>query len=175
MRIPLNHHRFIDPLIYKMTFIDANILNCEDDGEGAALGRILKLNDEEGIILFLPYSVQEEVNNPNTPEYVKQAARKFLFSCRVQLTAEELERYRKLVDAVKGNAKEKNIKKDLFHVAEAAKYGSKYFLTRDKRLLARSQKIAQQMDIAVLTPSAFMEKVDESRNGVIMRNQGLAL
>ncbi|MFN3078111.1 MAG: hypothetical protein ABT940_14815, partial [Alphaproteobacteria bacterium] len=59
------------------------------------------------------------------------------------------------IKAVKGNAEEKNIAPDLCHVFEAAKYGG-YFITRDKRLLARSGAIASVLQIDVVTPTKWV-------------------
>ncbi|MDA1101714.1 MAG: hypothetical protein O2967_22360 [Proteobacteria bacterium] len=84
--------------------------------------------------------MQNELNNQNTPAHVQRAATLFLFSVEVGLTDGERRRYCDLVAAVKGDAEEKNIVPDLFHVCEAAKYGG-YFITRDKRLLARKDGV----------------------------------
>jgi len=62
------------------------------------------------------------------------------------------------VAAAKGNAKGENIAADLFHVCEAAKYGG-YFITRDKRLRARAGVVANMLQIDVVTPSQFLERI----------------
>jgi len=153
--------RFIDPFCFN-NFVDANILDEVADGEDAAVNEIVSLAGTGEITLLLPYSVQNELTNSNTPAHVRRAATHFLFSVEVELTDEERRRYRDLVAAVKGNAEEKNIAPDLFHVCEAAKYGG-YFITRDKRLLARSDAIAAILQIDVVTPTEFLKRVAESR------------
>ena len=67
--------------------------------------------------------------------------------------------YQRLLAEASGEAESKNIARDLFHVFEAQKYGGGHFITRDKRLLKRSDAIAQALQIEVLTPEAFLEKV----------------
>ncbi len=154
--------RFIDPLCFN-NFVDANILDDVADGEDPAVNEIVDLAQSGKITLLLPYSVQNELKNPNTPAHVQRAATLFLFSVEVGLTDGERRLYREVVAAVKGNAEEKNIAPDLFHVSEAAKYGG-YFITRDKRLLTRSAAIASILDINVVTPTDFLERVAESRD-----------
>jgi len=161
--------RFIDPLRFN-NFVDANILDDVADGQDTAVKEIVCLARSGEITVLLPYSVQNELRNPNTPAHVRQAATKFLFSMEVPLTAEELRRYRNLVEAVKGDAEEKNIGPDLFHVCEAAKYGG-YFITRDKRLLARSEAIARILQIDVVTPSVFLDRVAEARKRAMRYDQ----
>ena len=153
--------RFIDPFCFN-NFVDANILDDVADGQDAAVNEIVRLAERGEITLLLPYSVQTEIKNPSTPAHVRQAANLFLFSVEVQLTAEERRRCGDLVAAVKGNAEEKNIVPDLFHVCEAAKYGG-YFITRDKPLLARNAAIASILQIDVVTPAVFLERVASAR------------
>lgn len=153
--------RFISPL-HSNNFIDANILDDVADGQDAAVGEIVRLARSGEVTVLLPYSVQNELANPNTPAHVRRAATTFLFSIQVDLTEEEQRRYLALVGAVKGNAEEKNIAPDLFHVCEAAKYGG-YFITRDKRLLARSGAISKVLQIDVVTPSVFLDRVTQAR------------
>lgn len=153
--------RFINPLLVN-NFVDANILDEVLDGEDAAVNEIVSLVRTGEITLLLPYSVQNEIKNPYTPAHVRRAANHFLFSVEVELTDGERCRYRDLVAAVKGNAEEKNIAPDLYHVWEAAKYG-RYFITRDKRLLARSGAIASILQMDVVTPTEFLERVAKAR------------
>ena len=153
--------RFIDPCCFN-NFVDANILDDAADGEDAAVSEIVELAQSEEITLLLPYSVQSELKNPKTPAHVQRAAAQFPFSLEVELTDGERCRYRVLVNAVKGDAEEKNIAPDLFHVCEAAKYGG-YFITRDKRLLTRSGAIASILQIDVVTPTVFLERVAQAR------------
>ena len=154
--------RFIDPLHFN-NFVDANILDEVADGEDAAVNEIVRLAQSDAITLLLPYSVQDELRNPNTPNHVRRAATIFQFSVEVQLTTEERRRYIDFVAVVKGNAEAKNIAPDLIHVCEAAKYGGGYFITRDKRLLARSDTIANILQIGLVTPAVFLDRVAEAR------------
>ena len=153
--------RFVNPLLVA-SFIDANILDDVADGEDESVNRLVEMNRNGEINIHLPWSVQSELDHPNTPAHVRRAAAEFLYSTRVQLTAPELANVTKLVEITKGDANAKNIEADLFHVAEAGKYGAGYFVTRDKRLLARAGKIAEFLGVSVVTPSVFLQKVDEA-------------
>jgi predicted nucleic acid-binding protein len=150
--------RFIDPL-YTNNFLDANIFDEVASGKNESVNAILRLLDEEAITILLPYSVQNELANPKTPEAVRRAAQNFNYSVQVQLTGPEVKLHAKLLADLIGDSEPKNIAQDLFHVFEAQKNGGGHFITRDKRLVKRSDLIAELLNIEVLTPEAFVEKV----------------
>ena len=79
------------------------------------------------------------------------------------LTKGEHELYEKLLVKVTGDSEPKNIARDLFHVFEAQKNGGGHFITRDKRLLKRSDAIADLLNIDVMTPESFVSKVREAK------------
>lgn len=153
--------RFVD-LLVRITFIDANILNDIADGQNEAVNQIVQLNENCELSIVLPHSVGAEVQDSKTPEYVKRAADRFFFSVEVTLTQPEWQRYYSLLEKVLGNAEAKNIAADLFHVCEAAKYGG-YFITRDKRLLIRAQKILQVVSVEVVSPNEFLTQVEKAK------------
>ena len=153
--------RFINPFYFN-NLIDGNILNDVADGQDDAVRDIVRLAEQGEISIILPYSVREEAKNSNSPEHVRRAADLFIFSEPVSLTEGEQKQYRMLVDVARGNAKEENIAADLFHVCEAAKYGG-YFITRDKRLLARAGVVSEMLQIEIVTPSQFLEQVSIGR------------
>jgi len=150
--------RFIDPL-YTNNFLDANIFDQVAGGQNEAVDGILRVYDAGAISILLPYSVQNELEDPNTPESVHKASQNFNYSIKVQLTEREKEHYATLLAEVVGDSEPKNIARDLFHVFEAAKYGGGHFITYDKRLLKRADSIAALLNIEVLSPEAFLEKV----------------
>jgi predicted nucleic acid-binding protein len=154
--------RFIDPL-YTNNFLDANIFNEIADGQQEAVQEILRIYDGEDITLLLPYSVQAELEDPNTPESVRKASHQFIYSVEVTLTDGEKKLYEKLLAEVTGDSEPKNIARDLFHVFEAQKNGGGHFVTRDKRLLKRSEAIAGLLNIEVVTPEDFVGKVRRAK------------
>jgi hypothetical protein len=52
----------------------------------------------------------------------------------------------------------------LGHVWEAAKYGGGYFITRDQRLLARTELIAELKRIEIVNPETFLARVAEAKS-----------
>lgn len=154
--------RFIDPL-YTNNFLDANIFDEIADGQDAAVQEILRIYQEESVSLILPYSVQAELEDPNTPAAVKKASQQFVYSVKVSLTDGEKKVYEKLLAEVTGDSKPENIARDLFHVFEAQKNGGGHFVTRDKRLLKRGNEIAELLGVEVLTPEGFVSKVREAQ------------
>jgi hypothetical protein len=70
--------RFIDPFRVN-NLVDANILDDAADGQDAAVREIVRLAETRQITLLLPYSVRNELSDPNTPAHVRRAADQFLF------------------------------------------------------------------------------------------------
>ena len=159
--------RFVNPLDFP-SFVDAMILDDVADGQNDAVAEIVRLSEANEISVRLPYSVKDELAHPSTPAAARRAEALFLFSLPVTLTAEERVRFEGLVEAAKGEAKEKNIRRDLFHVWEASKYGAGYFITRDKRLLGRNPTIARHVQTEVVLPIAFLNRVAEARSRVAL-------
>lgn len=154
--------RFIDPL-FTNNFLDANIFDEIAEGQQEAVQEILRIHDDERITLLLPYSVQAELEDPNTPESVRKVARQFIYSVEVTLTDSEKKLHERLLAEVMGDSNPKNIARDLFHVFEAQKNGGGHFVTRDKRLLKRSEAIARLLNIEVVTPEDFVGKVRRAK------------
>jgi hypothetical protein len=146
--------RFIDPF-FTNTFVDSNILNGIASGADPEMEEILQRCDEHGMMLHLPYSVKAELDHPRTPAAVRAAASRFIFSIEVPLTEPEIRRYRDAVSTAVGAAFVKNVERDMFHAFEAAKYGG-YFITRDKRLLARGRELSGALRIEVVVPADFL-------------------
>lgn len=94
---------------------------------------ILRIYDEESISLILPYSVQAELEDANTPPAVKKASQQFVYSVKVSLTDGEKKLYEKLLAEVTGDSKPDNIAGDLFHVFEAQER-KREFIRRKKEL-----------------------------------------
>jgi hypothetical protein len=90
-------------------------------GKVRQVQEILRLLDEELIAFLLPYSVQNELKDPSTPEPVLKASQYFGYSIEVKLTDGENKLYQRLLAEARGEAESKNIARDLFHVFEAQK------------------------------------------------------
>jgi hypothetical protein len=77
----------------------------------------------------------------------------FLYSMEVTLTAPELATHEKLQILIQGNAKSGRHERDAFHLVESAKYGGRYFITKDRRLLKKAPEIWVALRLRVVKPS----------------------
>jgi predicted nucleic acid-binding protein len=138
-------------------FLDCNALDRTEETEDAAMDKILALHEQpDTFTLLLPYSVKAEIEHPSTPSEKKRKAMGFLYSMAVTLTPPELETHEKLRLLIQGNAKSARHEKDAFHLVESAKYGGRYFITKDRRLLKKAPEIWAALRLRVVTPSEFL-------------------
>ena len=104
----------------------------------------------------MPYSVKAETDHPNTPRDVQRRAAMLLHSLPVQLTEPERATHDRVRAMLQGNAFPGKHAADAFHLVESAKYGGRYFITNDGRLLDKTQEIWAALLIQVVNPSAFL-------------------
>lgn len=142
--------------IFGNNFIDANALHHTGGPEDEALDEILRLRGADTFIVLLPYSVKAEVAHPNTPADVKQLAAQMIYSMPVQLTAPERATHDKIRKLIQGNAKPGQHDSDAFHLVESAKYGGRYFITNDGRLLNKAHEIWRMLQLMAVKPSEFL-------------------
>ena len=115
--------RFYDPT-RSNNFIDSMILNAVAEGNDPAVNEIMRMMNEDDVPVLLPYSVLAEATRSSTPPRVRAATAEFLQTLEVPLTQPERVQFSRLLLGVAGNATPRRIASDLFHVCEAAKYGS---------------------------------------------------
>jgi len=130
----------LNPFLCNVHF-DSMIADEISAGEAPSIARIMSLEAQGEIGLVIPQSVRAELLRTTTPPTPRAIASQHIFTLPVTLTAEELEERAAFINAVRGNAAPENIDADLRHVWEAAKYGGRYFITLDKRLLRRAGMI----------------------------------
>ena len=147
--------RKIDPR-YSNTFVDVPVLHRKGNAEDAVFDEVLEIAFEWRVMLHLTYSVKDEIAHPNTPDYVKKRAQRFIYSVPVQLTQEENELHQKVRKIVQGNAKAGKHDADAFHLVESQKYGAGHFLTYDKRLLKKKAAIRNLLNMEIVTPTEFL-------------------
>ena len=145
----------VDPR-YGNNFIDANILDRTGGAEDSAVDTILQLRGKCAFTLLLPYSVKAEIDHPKTPDEVKRKASQLIYSMPVQLTPPELARHQTIRDFIRGKAKPGQHDSDAFHLVESAKYGGRYFITNDGRLLKKAPEIWKMLQLKVTKPSEFL-------------------
>lgn len=151
-------YRALSPLIVN-NFIDSCAFDPKYEPEASASVEIFKLSESEDFSLEIAHSTQKEIEHPNTPEWVKEQAGGLIYSISVQLTPNEKKLLIDIEVILAGNGKIENIRQDAWHVFEAAKYGH-YFITTDKRILARADALRERSGVNVLPPSAFLASLN---------------
>lgn len=135
---------------YCQTFYDANALDRDEPGRSPMVDRLLGLGDERKISLIMPHSVQTEIQHPRTPSNVQRDASDQIFTIQTDKYSEEIERARKILAVIQGNAKPGRHDADAAHIAELLKYGGGFLITHDERLLKK------QTDLAAVAPGVFI-------------------
>jgi hypothetical protein len=105
--------------------------------------------------LHIAHSTQKEIDHPHTPVWVKRAAGGLIFSMPVQLTPPEAALLNDITHILAGTGRVDNVTQDAQHVFEAQKYGH-YFITTDRRVLARADVLTQRCSVGIVLPSEFL-------------------
>ncbi|MGO9093999.1 MAG: hypothetical protein ACLQGV_02155 [Bryobacteraceae bacterium] len=138
-------------------FIDANFFDRTGGLEDGAVDTILRLHGEGAFRLLLPYSVKAEIEHPNTPEDVKLKAEQIVYTLEVELTGPEWATHDRIRELIRGNAQPGQHDKDAFHLVESQRYGGRFFITKDGRLLRKAAEIWEALPhLRVLKPSEFL-------------------
>ena len=140
---------------YTQSFVDSCAFNPNDEQELASIQRLLSKCDEYGIALIIPFSVQKELNHPNTPNDVRRSSIPHIFTIDTELTAAELSKRSKIRKLIRGNAKLGKHEQDANHIFELYKYGGGYFITTDKRLLSKSKDLFLKYFVTTIKPTDF--------------------
>ena len=163
MRWPLNPYRVGGINVA----IDANALDKKSDTtRNAMVDRMLELKQNGLIRLIVPDGVRSEVENPNTPQNVKDLFQPQFFTCPTELNATELDFRQRLTKALRGNATSDRHNADANHLAEASKYCS-YFITHDCRILKKSGDLQNLLppSLQVVTLESFLKIFDQFDTG----------
>jgi hypothetical protein len=125
-------------------FFDSMMVDLVASGIDSRMELLL---ESEHVQCLLPFSVREEA-----PECLLQGIARFLHTVNMgPLTTPEHDDITRFRTQHQGRALPKNIHRDLSHVWESAKYGARFFVTHDKRLLKRKQAILAHKWIALVT------------------------
>jgi hypothetical protein len=124
--------------------------------EDTASMSLYQLYEQGELVLHIAHSTQKEIEHPNTPSWVKQEANAFIFTYKVQLTDEEIQRKEEILNILAGNGNPDRMRNDAEHVFEASKYGP-YFVTTDARILNKQMELHKLCGVVVLKPSEIME------------------
>jgi hypothetical protein len=122
--------RFLDPR-FGCVFLDANAL----DRDETLSSRLLDLAESEKIKLQIPKRVLNEIRSIRTPERTRAAMLDQIFTEPVALTFDEEAKLDSARRLFRGDALSDKHDADADHVFEADKYGARYFITHDNRIL----------------------------------------
>ncbi len=161
---------------YANNFIDSCAFDPKYTPEDKASAQIFSLFREGKLLVQIAHSTRKEIEHPNTPAWVKQAALSLIYTVQVQLAVDEVRNLQKIESILAGNGKVENIRQDAMHIFEAQKYGS-YFITTDSRILSRAVSLRSECSVTVLKPSEFLNIVrgylsKELRTEVESRSSG---
>jgi len=140
---------------YCSTVFDQNAFEGNQGDDLIIVDGILDLAN--GILsILLPYSIQDEIKHENTPKGVKQRAARLIYTNKVSVTPDERQRLDILRKLLRGNAQSDKHDADAFHIFEAAKYGARYFITYDKRILRKSDELYKLLNVRSVVPKEFL-------------------
>ena len=89
-----------------------------------------------------------------------------MYSLPVQRTAQEMELLVKLRTLLQGNSQSTKHDADAEHLFEASKYGGRFFITHDRRILVRKEKVQSLIGpIEIVSLEEFILIFDKFVNG----------
>lgn len=136
-------------------FLDTCAFDPKYTPEHEAAQEIRRLSNQEQISLVLAHSNQREIDHPNTPAEVKEAAAGMIFTIPTELNSDEKARKSKAHTILTGNGKPEKFAADAAHVFEAGKHGG-YFITTDERILSKRDDLRKATHANILLPSEWL-------------------
>lgn len=135
--------------------------------ENEAAKKILELEEREVLDILKPYSVEEEINHPNTPSKVKEDAGRMIYTVKAnELNVFQIQRLKEIESILEGNSKTGKMRKDAQHIFECARASVQHFITVDKGILKKNNEIKKLCGIEVLTPSEFLRLLSSINSGL---------
>lgn len=151
----------LDPRIGNV-HLDANALDRDGSARDKFVDRLLELQEAEEISIAIPGSVRTETAHPNTPARVNSVMSQQIFSLSVNRTLGEQAQLNQLRLVLRGNALSGKHDADGEHLFEASKYGGRYFITHDRRLLNNRDRLQKLLasSLAIVTLEEFLSAYD---------------
>ncbi len=138
--------------------------SCAFDGGGSyeekaseKARKILEINEKK---VMLMHSVVSEIQNPQTPNWIKEIEPKSRKTVRLNLIDSEKQTLKEIEEIIVGNGKKEKRKADCFHVFEAQKYGG-CFVTSDVGIYKHSKVIKEKYGLNIIKPTEFLKLVIE--------------
>ena len=137
-------------------FLDSCAFDPKDSPEHEAAQTIRALGNEGKVTLTVTHSNMKEIDHPNTPTDVKRAAMEMIYTIKTTLIPEEESRRVRIHAILTGNGDPGKYAADAAHVFEAGKYVG-YFITTDKRILAKRQDLMEASSATIVRPTEWLD------------------
>jgi hypothetical protein len=105
----------------------------------------------------------KEIEHPNTPTYVKQAALSKISTLDKHLTQQEEILKENILDILTGNGSRERMRQDATHIFESHKYGG-YFVTADERILRERGELSTVCNAIIVKPSEMLNIIKKYKN-----------
>ena len=148
-------HRPLNPRICNIT-LDANALDLDGSAGDGLVARFRELMGDRKLNIVISGGVRREVQHPNTPAHVQADMLPQIFNLRPGLNSSQQNARRHVAAILQGNAQPGKHTEDASHLSEAAETGCGYFVTHDRRILAKRADLGR-----ILPPSLTIATLAE--------------
>src|SRR5260221_4190853 len=133
--------RPLDPRICNIG-LDANALDLDGSARDGLVERFRELSSAGTLGAVVAGAARAEVQTPKTPGKVKADVLPRIFNLRPELNPMQESERRRVAAILQGNAKTETHAADASHLSEAAETGCGYFITHDRRILAKASYLS---------------------------------
>ena len=151
----------LDPRITNIG-LDANTLDRNGTDRDSLIDRFCLLAESGILTVVVAGGVRDEIQHPRTPAAVQAEVLPRIFNLRPGLIAQQREDRQRVISVLQGNAQTGKHAADASHISEAAETGCAYFITHDKRILARRDKLSNELppSLSITTLEEFIAIYD---------------
>lgn len=121
--------------------LDANAMDRDGTNRDALVDRMTALIATRELNIVMAGGVRSEVQHPNTPQDVQQTVLPQIFNLRAGLNGGQSAERARVANILRGNAAANKHAADASHLSEAAETGCAFFVTEDKRILAKRKDL----------------------------------
>lgn len=135
-------------------FVDACVLHCNTP-ESECFREILDWHKQGLIRLYIPWSVEEEMDHPHTPLLVKKLGSSIPFYTReMSLNTQEMKVLKRIKEILTGNGYPAKVERDAWHIFEAQKFFAP-FITLDKGILKKAIELKTVCRAHIFNPCEY--------------------
>lgn len=151
----------LDPRICNIGH-DANALDYDGSSRDTLVDRFRAHALAGTLTVVVAGGVRWEVQHPHTPADVKDAVLPRTFNLRRGLNEAQRNSRRRVAAILQGNAHPGAHAADASHLSEAAETGCGYFITHDKRILAKREELRRVLPptLSLVTLTEFFNELD---------------